>query len=173
MMESIEQKLTFVSSLLLFAIVLCSCKSSENSNNEKMQLEGILSNIIISKDGDSPNGSYLVGQHDGWSTSSSMIIVSYIPSDKAEYINATEKSNFDGKDVFFYRTDLTEITKESEFKKIPNELSWGAYVSVDSLGSIDQFDPLTVQLIYNFSLNCIEKVLSGEMYMRDDYKTCP
>jgi hypothetical protein len=99
-----------------------------------------------------------------------MIIVSYIPYDKSEFIQAEEKSRFNENDVYFYRTEMSEAKKI--IQKVPNQLKWEPFKSQYSMNTFQPpFDPLTVQLIFNHSSNCVERILYGENYLQKGWET--
>ena len=72
-----------------------------------------------------------------------------------------------------YWDNLFDGYSESEniIQRIPNELDWKPFKS-KKLGS-DQppFDPLTVQMIYNYSSNCVEEIISGGNHMQKDWES--
>lgn len=177
-MEFIGQRLIYLSKIFLFCIVLSSCKSIKSHNQEDKLLECILTNFIIAEDNGNQQGSFLVGQHDHWGKSTSMIIVSYIPNDETEFIQAEEKSRFNQYDVYFYRTELSADNSEKIIQKIPNQLKWEPFKSQYSMNAEQPpIDPLTIQLIYNYSSNCVESVLNGENHLQKGWETkcksCP
>ncbi len=171
-MEFIGQRLIYLSKIFLFCIVLSSCRSIKSDDQEDMLLECILTNFIIQEDNSNQQGSFLVGQHDHWGKSTSMIIISYIPNDKIEFIQAEEKSRFNQNDVYFYRIEMSAANGEKVIQKIPNQLKWEPLKSQYSMNA-DQppFDPLTVQLTYNYSSNCVENILNGENNLQKGWET--
>ncbi len=177
-MEFIGQRLIYLCKYFLLCIVLSSCQSIKSDVQEDKLLECILSNFIIPEDDGNQQGSFLVGQQDHWGEFTSIIIVSYIPNDKIDLIHAEEKSRFNQLDVYFYRTEITDANKEKIIQKIPNQLKWVPFKSQELMNA-DQppFDPLTVQLIFNHSSNCVEGILIGENHFQKGWKkkckSCP
>ncbi len=172
MMEFIGHRLIYLCKTLLFCIVLSSCQSIKSDAQGNKLLECILTNFIIAEDNGNQQGSFLVGQHDHWGKSSSMIIVSYIPYDKSEFIQAEEKSRFNQINVYFYRTEMSEDNNEKIIQKIPNQLKWEPFKSRYSMNAVPPpFDPITVQFIFNYASNCVEKILIGENHLQKGWET--
>ena len=177
-MEFIGQRLIYICKYFLLCIVLSSCQSIKSVVQEDKLLECILSNFIIPEDDGNQQGSFLVEQQDHWGEFTSIIIVSYIPNDKIDLIHAEEKSRFNQLDVYFYRTEITDANNEKIIQKIPNQLKWVPFKSQELMNA-DQppFDPLTVQLIFNHSSNCVEGILIGENHFQKGWETkcksCP
>lgn len=166
-MEFIELRLICLSRILLFCFVLTSCQIYKSDNQKDALLECILTNFITHEN----NGDFLVGQHDNWTKSTSLIIVSYIPKGDVQYIQAEEKSRFNKKDVYYYREEISHTITENTVQKIANQLKWELFNSQNSINE-DQspYDPITVQLTYNYSSNCIENIVVGERYLRKDWE---
>lgn len=143
-----------------------------------MLLECILTNFIVSDDNENQPGSFLVGQHDHWGKSTSLIIVSYIPADKVQLIQAEEKSRFGQNDVYFSRIEISDTITENTVQKIANQLKWDSFNRQDPVNE-DQppFDPLTIQLTYNYSNNCVENIIVGERHLQKGWESkcnsCP
>ena len=170
-MEFIKQRLIYVTKILLFWILFSSCQSLKSEKQKDMLLECILSNFITDGDNGNQPGAFLVGQHDNWSESSSLIIVSYIPESDVRYINADEKSRFNQKEIFFYRTEIEAAKTNNIIQKIPNKLEWQPYESQNSGYDRPPFDPVTIQLVYNYSSNCLEIIISGENNMQKEWES--
>jgi len=178
-MEFIGQRLIYLlSRIFLFCIVLTSCQGIKSDSQNKMLLECILTNFIVAEDNGNQPGSFLVGQYDHWGKSTSMIIVSYISADKVQFIQAEEKSRFGQNDVYFSRIEISDTITEHIVQKIPNQLKWEPFNSKYSVNE-DQppYDPLTVQLTYNYSGNCFENIVTGESHLKKGWESkcnsCP
>lgn len=177
-MEFIGQRLIYLCKNFLLCIVLSSCLSIKSDVEEDKLLECILSNFIIPEDDSNQPGFFLVGQHDHWGESTSIIIVSYIPNNKIDLIHAEEKSRFNQFDVYFYRTEITDANNKKTIHKIPNQLKWVTFKSQYLKNEeLPPFDPITVQLIFNHSNNCVESILIGENHFQKGWETkcryCP
>lgn len=171
-MEFIGQRLIYLCKIFLLCIVLCSCQSIKSDNQEDKLLECILSSFIIPEDNGNQQGSFLVGQHDHWGESTSIIIVSFIPNDKIDLIHAEEKSRFNQFDVYFYRTEIADANKEKIIQKIPNQLKWVPFKSQHSMNDVQPiYDPATVQIVFNHSSNCVENIIMGENHFQKGWET--
>ncbi len=134
-----------------------------------MLLECILTNFIL--DNDNKLGAFLVGQHDNWSESSSLIIISFIPEDNIHYINADEKSTFNLNEIYFYGTTVDDTSTSFVINKIPNKLEWEPFKSQNSEHDQPPIDPLSIQIVYNYKKNCLESIIQGEYNMQNKWES--
>jgi hypothetical protein len=171
-MDFIVQRLIYLNRIFLFCIVLTSCQGIKSDNQEMMLLECILTNFIVAEDNGNQHGSFIIGQYDHWRESTSLIIVSYIPADMVQHIQAEEKSIFGDNDVYFSRIAITDTFTENTVQKITNQLKWEPYNSPNSVNEEQPpFDPITVQLTYNYSSNCIQNIVLGEIHMKKGWES--
>ena len=173
MMEQIERELISLclsSILMCLMIISCHYKSSEHQFTNDDILECVLSNFTNISDRNMKEGSFLVGQQNGWTKNSSLIIISYISKEELRFVSADLKSKFKQKKVFFYQNNLNE-TDLDEYPQFPNKLNWEVYSNQTSKTVIPIFDPPTIQLVYNYSKGCIERVIQGKHLLKNDFKS--
>lgn len=161
MMGLIEQR--FVKISIIFLILQYSCQ--EVVREEK--LECLLESIEI----DLNEIEIEVGQHNGWTDTTALILITYHRKSLAmPVVESNLKGLYQGTDIYFYQSRVDSLDKKI-YNQIPNNIVWRSFASSEMNEDVipPPYDPINVQVEYNFDKNCIGKIIKGKGYI--DLKT--
>jgi len=145
-----------------------SCSGSQQS---KRTLECLLNSIEHKKD-----DVYIkIGQHNGWSDTTVLIIISYHEKSMNLPNSSDLKGRYNGQDVYFYQTNMDPMDTK-EYNQIPNGIIWkkNLHKIKDEESELPPpYDPMSVQIEYNTKRGCV----NSSVYMIDDSESkcnyCP
>jgi hypothetical protein len=159
MMELIKQRFLNISLYLgILTLLLFSCikKSVEGS------LECILDNINVDKKGINIE----VGQHNGWTDATVLILVTYHKKSNEISISGNLKGEFRGNDIYFYQSNIDSLDKK-KYKQISNNINWQNYIplEMDEDYISPPYDPINIQIEYSLKKECIVQIINGEGFI--------
>ncbi len=139
-----------------------------NSCEKKVQdgkLECILDNIKVDLNGMDIE----VGQHNGWTDTTALILITYHKKSANIPISGNLKGKYKGNDIYFYQTNVDTVDTH-KYKQIPNNIKWRAFVQqkVSDDFIMPPYDPISLQVEYNIKRNCIGDVFKGKGYLLDN-----
>lgn len=158
-------KVTF---LILTLTTFYSCSGSRQGERT---LECLLSSIEYEKD-----DVYIeVGQHNGWSDTTALIIITYHEKSMNLPNSIDLKGRYNGQDVYFYQTNI-DPKDTKQYNQIPNGIIWknNLHKTKDLENKFHPpYDPVFVQVEYNTKRGCV----NGRGHMVDGFESkcnsCP
>lgn len=160
MMELIELRFVRTNIIIITFILILF-----NSCQKRME-QGKLECILESIEADVTGMDILVGQHNGWTDSTVLIIIIF--EDKSMNIpnNSRLKGRYKGNDIYFNQGNVDTLDTR-EYKQIPNNIKWSTFVQkeVSDDFMMPPYDPISLQVEYNIKRNCIRDVFKGKGYM--------
>jgi hypothetical protein len=163
-MELIKQRLKNIRFLagLAILVILISCKR-ESSNGK---LECILESIDIEKKG----MILAIGQHNGWTDSTVLLLITYHNKSEEKLIGSNLKGAYKGSNIYFNQGNLDTLDKKI-YNQISNNIKWHNYVSeeMDEDYIPPPYDPINIQIEYDLEKECVFKIIRGKGYI--DLKT--
>lgn len=165
MMELIEQRYGRINIILVVLIL-----AVFNSCHENVQL-GALECLLENIENTENKVDILVGQHNGWSDTTALIIVTYHKKSMNIPISSELKGTYNGHDIFFYQTIIDSLDKK-KYKQIPNNIIWvNNSLEIKNETFSPPYDPMSVQVEYNIRTNCIGDVVKGEGYLTNNFRS--
>lgn len=168
MMELIKQRFLNISLYLglLPLIITISCKEKSVDG----RLECILDNINVDKNGINIE----VGQHNGWTDGTVLLLITYHEESNKISISGDLKGKYRGNDIYFYQINIDSLDK-TKYKQISNNIKWQKcipYKMNDNYIS-PPYDPINIQIEYNLKEDCIVKIIGGEGFVKkNDMSKC-
>ena len=163
MMELIKQgfiKNNFIFGMFLLLVLLDSC-------TKKMQ-DGTLECILESAKLNTNEMYIEVGQHNGWTDSTALILITYHRKASGVPISGNLKSTYKGHDIYFYESIL-DSNDSRKYEQIPNNIYWTEYAEeVDNDYFYPPYDPVAIHVEYNFQTKCFGEVVRGKGYINDN-----
>lgn len=158
MMELIELKSVRISILLLMMVVFYSCEEAFQDRT----LECLLRSIKVDLEGMEID----VGQHDGWTDSTSLMLITYHRISSEVHISSDLKGTYKGKDIYFYQRTIDSLDKK-KYKRIPHDIKWEKITPrrIEENYFPPPYDPINIQVKYNYERNCFEEVIGGKGYI--------
>lgn len=161
MMELTERKSVKINIIIFLLGWLISC----NVDKSTMPLECMILGINV----DMEKKIIEVGQHNGWSDSTSLILITFHHKSMAYLIHGTSKGLFKGNDIYFYQSTVDSLD-DKKYNQIPNNISWKNFTPKELPKDfiMPPYDPIQIQLEYNFNRNCVGDVIRGEGFIKKD-----
>jgi len=164
MMELI--KLRYVKINIIFVVFLLILSNSCQEKTEQgRKLECILEGINITTN----DVDILVGQHDGWTDSTTLITIIF--EDKSMNIpkNSMLKGRYKGNDIYFNQGKVDTLDTR-EYEQIPNNIKWNTFAEKMLEDDFIQppYNPISVQVEYNTEGNCVFNIVKGKEYVLKD-----
>ncbi len=163
MMELIELKFTRIS-IILSVLMLFLFNSCQERVEQQGKLECILESIEI----DTKGMNILVGQHNGWTDSTALIVIIFEEKSMEILNNSSLKGRYKENDIYFNQGNVDTLDTR-EYKQIPNNINWNDFKEeIDSDFIMPPYDPINIQIEYNVKRNCIGSIVRGEGYIIDN-----
>lgn len=162
MMELIKQR--FIKSKFILGIFLLVLFNSCTKRMQDGKLECILESIKLN----TKEMDIEVGQHNGWTDSTALILITYHRKASGIPISGNLKSTYKGNDIYFYESKV-DSTDTKNYKQIPNNISWTEYTEeIDNDFFYPPYDPINIQVEYDLGANCFGEVIRGKGYIKDN-----
>jgi hypothetical protein len=159
MMELTKQRLlNNIGFLILIFMLLNSC----NKKIQSGKLECILDSIKV----DVNEMDIEVGQHNGWTDTTTLILVTYHRKSMDISIGSKLKGVYKGSDIYFYQS-IVDSLDTKKYRQIPNNIIWNDFIPKKIDKNIIQppYDPINIQIEYNTKKECIGDVIKGKGYL--------
>ncbi|MEZ4910567.1 MAG: hypothetical protein R2774_06865 [Saprospiraceae bacterium] len=164
MMELIKQRLKNIRLLVGLAIlvILLSCKR-ESSNGK---LECILESVKIEK----KDLDIIVGQHNRWTDSSSLIVILFEEKNMNISNNSKLKGKYSQNDIYYNQGNIDTLDKK-KYRQISNSIKWQTHVphEMEKDYISPPYDPINIQIEYDLDKDCIIDIIRGKGFI--DSKT--
>lgn len=146
--------------LILFMLTVFSCK--ESSKNVK--LECLLDSINVDLD----NVDILVGQANGWTDTTALILITYHKESIKVPIGSRFKSTYKGHDIFFNQESIDTLNTK-KYRRIPNNIKWKRHnpKEMDDDYIVPLYNPIQVQIEYNIKRNCFGNIIRGKGLIKE------
>ena len=163
MMELTKQR--FVKINIVFFILILVLFHSCQKRVQNGKLECILDSIKVDVDGMDIE----VGQHNGWTDTTALILVTYHRKSIDIPISGNLKGMYKRNDIYFYQTNVDTLDTR-EYQQVPNNINWYAFEQemIDDNIIHPPYDPISVQVEYNVKRSCIGDVIKGRGYIMDN-----
>ena len=164
MMELKEQR--FISASIFFAMLILFYFSSCQKDLQHGKLECLLERINVDMEGKD----ILVGQHNGWTDSTALIIVVFEKKSMNIPITSSLQGKYNGHDIYFNQGNVDTLDT-LKYKQISNSIKWNEFTSKITDDNIIQppYNPVSVQVEYNISRDCFNDVIRGKGYFTNDF----
>lgn len=160
MMELIKQRFLNISIYLgiLPLILTVSCKEKSVEG----RLECILDNINVDKKGINIE----VGQHNGWTAGTVLILITYHKESNKIPIIGNLKGEYRGNDIYYYQANIDSLD-QNKYKQISNNIIWQNCIpqEMDNDFISPPYDPINIQIEYNLKKDCIVRIIRGEGFV--------
>lgn len=165
MMELIEQKFVKINFIFLMLLILNSCQTEVQDG----KLECVLDNIKVDLD----EVEIEVGQHDGWTDTSALILITFHKKSLNIPIGGNLKGVYKGRDIYFYQTTIDSLDTK-KYSQIPNDIRWKSFTPKELDEDIIQppYNPVNIQIEYNRKKNCFERVIRGKGFISESISKC-
>lgn len=163
MMESTKLRYERIKIILIVLNVglLHSCHESRQTG----MLECLLDNI---KDTGNKED-ILVGQHNGWSDTTALIIITYHKKSMNIPIVSELKGKYKGHNIYFYQTNIDSLD-DKRYEQISNNIPWDKnLLEIEDKALLPPYDPMEVQIEYNIGNDCIGGVVKGKGFLANNF----
>lgn len=164
MMGLTEQRFLSIKFLisLLTLVFLSSC--------QKESYDGKLECILESVNIDKKEMNVIVGQHNGWTDSTTLIIILFEEKSMNIPINSTLKGKYKQYDIYFSQGNIDSLDN-NQYKQIPNNINWYNFTpeEMDEDYISPPYDPINIQVVYDLRTNCFGEVIKGKGFMTNDF----
>jgi hypothetical protein len=158
-MELIEQK--FVKNNIVLGVLIFLMLNSCQTRMQEGKLECILNNIEVDANGMDIE----VGQHNGWTDTTTLILVTYHKKSLGIPIDCNLKGRYKGTDIYFYQSNVDTLDRQ-QYVQIPNNISWNNFIQeIDEDFFQPPYDPVEIQVEYNDKRKCFGNVIKGKGYI--------
>ncbi|HMP32467.1 MAG TPA: hypothetical protein PKD85_22855 [Saprospiraceae bacterium] len=158
-MELIKQRLLNIKLVLglLTLVNFISCQMEEN----KGKLECILDGVNI----DTKGMIIEVGQANGWTDSTVLLLITYHKKSEEELISCNLKGDYKGNNIYFNQGNIDTMDKRV-YIQISNNIKWNNHIphEMDEDYISPPYDPINIQLEYTLEKNCIIEIIRGKGY---------
>src|SRR5690554_7089254 len=139
MMELIKQKLIKTSGILLILILYCSCQEVVQDR----KLECLLESIKVDLDAVEIE----VGQHNGWTDSTALILITYYEKPLKTPTKGNLKGLYNGKNIYYYQSVVDSLDNK-KYNQIPNSIIWSKFIPVEMDKDFisPPYDPINIQV---------------------------
>lgn len=157
MMELIKQRFVKINIIFFILVLFNSCQERVQDG----KLECILDSIKVDVNGMNIE----IGQYNGWTDTTVLILVTYHRKSMNIPISGNLKGVYKGNDIYFYQENVDTLDAH-EYKKIPNNINWNTFVQkiLDSNIIQPPYDPIGVQIEYNIKRDCVSNIVKGKGY---------
>lgn len=161
MMELIGQKFVKINIIILMLMFFYSCQ--EIIHDKK--LECILDSIKVNLD----EKEIEVGQHNGWTDTTNLILITYHRKSMNGSVVSKLKGLYKGRDIYFYQS-VVDSLDNGKYAQIPNSIDWNNFTpkEIDENIIHPPYDPINIQIEYNMNSNCIVAVIKGKGYINPE-----
>lgn len=163
MSDLIRQKFVIIS-ILTFIFISC------NQKDHGDVLECLLDSIAFDLSGIEIE----VGQHNGWTDTTALIIITYHKISSEIPIGSTAKGQYNGTNIYFYQTSIDSLDSKM-YDTIPNSIDWHYNIpqKIDVDFITPPYDPNNIQVEYNFQKKCIVSVKDKiGLFKEDVFSNC-
>lgn len=139
--------------ILIITIISFSCNNTKVGNSLECLLDSFM-NVCDIEDSDFIE----VVQHNGWTDTSMLLIISLHKANNAKYVNFEPtqlKSSYRGYDIYFSQFNV-DSSDHKKYEKIPNAINWKIYNKRSRNDFTPPYDPFTIQIEYHIKSKCFK-----------------
>lgn len=148
--------------LLMYLVTLTFLISCNNQDKMAGTLECLLGSI----EQDANEKNIVVGQANGWTDSTALVIILY--EDKSLKIpkNGQLKGEYQGNDIYFSNSNIDSLDTQ-KYSRIPNGIKWKKITPeiTEKDFIVPPYNPINIQVEYFFDKNCFGEIVRGEGYI--------
>lgn len=107
-----------------------------------------------------------VGQHNGWTDTTSLILITYHKKPLKIPLGVALKAEYKGQDIYLYQSVIDSVSNK-KYRTISNNIAWRSFTpeKLDEDFILPPYDPINIQIEYNFRNDCIIDVIRGKGYV--------